>query len=176
MKKLFLLLITLCAASFCQAQEELPTVVPDRPGNTYGVDVTPLHKLIWDNGIGFEASPGGAQTITLNTTILRYGIFENMELRVGTDFLMNKNDAAMKPTFGINPLYFGTKLKVYEGTGILPSIGLLAEIKSPHVGSKELLPAHLAPYIALRGGEDLEGSLDLLVGEVEEGEVDPRAL
>lgn len=145
MKKLFLLLISLCAASFCQAQEELPTVVPDRPGNTYGVDVTPLHKLIWDNGIGFESSPGGAQTITLNTTILRYGIFENMELRVGTDFLMNKNDAAMKPTFGINPLYFGTKLKVYEGTGILPSIGLLAELKSPHVGSKELLPAHLAP-------------------------------
>ena len=145
MKKTIIFTFTILMACFCYAQEELPTVVPDRPGNTYGVDVTPLHTLIWDNGIGFESSPDGAQTITLNTTILRYGIFENMELRVGTDFVMHKNDAAMKRTFGINPLYFGTKLKVYEGTRILPSIGLLAELKSPHVGSKELLPTHLAP-------------------------------
>ena len=145
MKKAFLYVILAFVSILCYAQEELPTVVPDRPGNTYGVDVTPLHKLIWDNGVGFESSPDGAQTITLNTTILRYGIFENMELRVGTDFLMYKNDAAMKRIFGINPLYFGTKLKVYEGTRILPSIGLLAELKSPHVGSKDLLPTHLAP-------------------------------
>lgn len=145
MKKTILLLTIVLAVNFSFAQEELPTVVPDRPGNTWGTEVTPLHKLIWDNGIGFESSPDGAQTITLNTTILRYGIFENMELRVGTDFVMSKNSEAIKPTFGINPLCVGTKLKVYEGTRILPSIGLLAELKSPHVGSKDLLPTHLAP-------------------------------
>ena len=38
-------------------------------------------------------------------------------------------------------LTIGTKLKVYESTSWLPSVGLLAEFKSPHVGSKELLPS-----------------------------------
>lgn len=145
MKKTVILTVSILVACLCHAQDELPTVVPDRPGNTWGTEVAPLHKLIWDNGVGFESTPEGTRTMTLNTTILRYGIFENMELRVGTDFEMSKNGEAMKSTFGIKPLCVGTKLKVYEGTRILPSIGLLAELKSPHVGSKELLPTHLAP-------------------------------
>lgn len=149
MKKAFLFVILAFVSLFCYAQDELPTVVPDRPGNTWDTEVTPYHKLIWDNGLGFESSPNGAQTITLNTTILRYGIFKNMELRVGTDFVMYKDSEAMKPTFGINPLIIGTKLKVYDGSGILPSIGLLAELASPHIGSKDLLPSHLAPSMYL---------------------------
>ena len=83
--------------------------------------------------------------MTLNSTILRYGIFENMELRVGTDFLLFNNGQAMEPTFAVAPLTIGTKLKVYESSSWLPSIGLLAEFQSPHIGSKELLPSHLAP-------------------------------
>ena len=68
---------------------------------------------------------------------------------MGTDFMMYNDGDAMEPTFGINPLTIGTKLKVYEGSGILPSIGLLAEVQSPHVGSKDLLPSHLAPSLYL---------------------------
>ncbi len=149
MKKTIILAVSILMACLCHAQDELPTVVPDRPGNTWGTEVTPLHKLIWDNGIGFESTPEGTHTMTLNTTILRYGIFENMELRVGTDFEMSKDGEALKSTFGIKPLCVGTKLKVYEGTRILPSIGLLAELTSPHIGSKELLPSHLAPSMYL---------------------------
>ena len=149
MKKLSILLALLSIGFLCYAQDELPTVVPDRPGHTYGVDVMPFQKLGWDNGVAFESSPDGAQTITLNSTILRYGIFKNMELRVGTDFLMNRNDNASKQVFGIAPLCIGTKLKVYDGAGILPAVGLLAELKSPHVGSKDLLPSHLSPGMYL---------------------------
>ena len=68
-----------------------------------------------------------------------------MELRVGTDFLLSNDGQAKEPTFGVAPLTIGTKLKVYESTNWLPSIGLLAEFKSPHIGSKEQLPSHLAP-------------------------------
>lgn len=149
MKKTLLLTFSILTACFCFAQEELPTVVSDRPGNTWGTDVTPFHKLVWDNGFGYESSPDGARTMTLNTTILRYGIFKNMELRVGTDFLMYKDSGAMESTFGISPLTVGTKIKVFDGSGVLPSIGLLAELASPHVGSKDLLPSHLSPSMYL---------------------------
>lgn len=139
---LFALLMTV---GLCQAQEELPVLPADRPGYTWGAEVLPLHKVSWENGFGYESSPDGAHTVTLNSTIARYGIFENMELRVGTDFLMFNDGQAVESTFGIAPLTIGTKLKVYESSNWLPSIGFLAEFKSPHVGSKELLPSHLAP-------------------------------
>ena len=149
MKKAFLFVFLVFASMLCFAQDELPTVVPDRPGYTWGTDVTPHQKLIWDHGFGFEKTPEDGSTFTLSSSVLRYGLFENMELRVGTDFMMYNDGDAMEPTFGINPLTIGTKLKVYEGSGILPSIGLLAEVQSPHVGSKDLLPSHLAPSMYL---------------------------
>lgn len=149
MKTKTLLFILTLSASICFAQNELPTVVPDRPGHTFGTEVIQFHKLGWDNGFAFESSPDGSQTFTLNSTMLRFGIFENMELRVGTDFLMYRNDNLSKLTFGVAPLSIGTKLKVYEGAGVLPAIGLLAELKSSHVGSKDLLPSHLAPAMYL---------------------------
>jgi hypothetical protein len=149
MKKGFLFVILAFASIFCFAQDELPTVVPDRPGYTWGTDVTPHQKLIWDHGFGFEKTPEGASTLTFSSSILRFGLFQNMELRVGTDFMMYNDGNAKEPTFGFSPLTIGTKLKVYEGSGILPSIGLLAEVKSPHIGSKDLLPSHLAPSLYL---------------------------
>ena len=145
MKKTLLLTFSILTASLCFAQEELPTVVPDRPGMSWGAEVTPHHKLIWDNGFGFEKTSEGAHTLTLSSTALRYGLFENTELRVGTDFLLYNDGDAPEPTFGIAPLFVGTKIKLYEGEGFLPSVGVLAELRSPHVGSKDLLPSHLAP-------------------------------
>ena len=145
MKKNILVLAMVMVVGMCHAQEELPTLSADRPGYTWGAEVLPLHKVSWENGFGFESSPDGARTVTLNSTIIRYGIFDNMELRVGTDFLVFNVGQTKEPTFGIAPLTIGTKLKVYESTSWLPSVGLLAEFKSPHVGSKELLPSHLAP-------------------------------
>lgn len=150
MKKSSLLLFALfLAINICFAQDELPTVVPDRPGYTWGAEVTPHHKIIWDHGFGYESTPEGASTLTLSSSVLRYGLFENLELRVGTDFMMYNDGDAKEPTFGFSPLTIGTKLKVYEGSGILPSIGLLAELQSPHIGSKDLLPSHLAPSLYL---------------------------
>ena len=146
MKTKIVLLALLVLASFCHAQEELPTIVPDRPGITFGTEVMPLHKLGWDNGFCYEHMPDGSPSITLNSTIFRYGIFENVELRLGTDFLLF-ND--LSPAIGIAPLTFGVKTSLFEGTEILPSVGVLAELQSPHIGTKELLAAHLAPSLYL---------------------------
>lgn len=145
MKTRFFLILFLSTMSICRAQEEFPSLVADRPGMSWGAEVTPHHKLIWDNGFGFEKTPEGAQTFTLGTTILRYGLFKDTELRVGTEFLLYNDGDASEPTFGIAPLFVGTKIKLYEGEGILPSVGVLAEFRSPHVGTKNQLPSYLAP-------------------------------
>lgn len=144
---LLIALVFICG--LCHAQEELPAISADRPGALTGTDVMPLHKLQWETGMGYESTKGGTQTLTLNNTLLRFGLFENAELRIGTDFLMWNDRQTMEPSFGLAPLTIGMKIRFYEGTGYLPSISMLAELKSPHVGTKELLPAHLAPSLHL---------------------------
>jgi hypothetical protein len=149
MKKVLFLFVLAMTAGICNAQDELPSLVPDRPGMSWGAEVTPHHKIIWDNGFGFEKASDGARTMTLSSTTLRYGLFENTELRVGTQFLMYDDGDAIAPAIGVAPLFIGTKIKLYEGEGILPSVGVLAELRSPHVGSKDLLPSYLTPSMYL---------------------------
>jgi hypothetical protein len=144
-RSIIILLVLLLSAGISQAQEELPEFSADRPGYTTGTGIVPRHKVAWENGFGYESLPDGAHCLTLNNTMVRYGLFENMELRIGTDFLMFNDGEAMEPTFAFSPLTIGTKINVYESSNWLPSVSILAELQSPHVGSKELLPSHLAP-------------------------------
>ena len=148
MKNSILLLLTIFASVLCRAQEEEPVLSADRPGYTWGTEVLHLHKVSWENGLCFESIPDGADAFTLNSTIVRYGIFNNVELRVGADFLMSPQTRAGY-SLTMAPLTVGTKVKVYEGSDWLPSIGFLAEFQSPHLGSKELLPSHIAPSMYL---------------------------
>lgn len=148
MKKSILLFAILMMMGICQAQEEDFSFPTDRPGNVWGTEVLPFHTVSWENGFSYERSQGD-RTIALPSTIVRYGIFENVELRVGTDFQLFEEPPYETKLFGLTPLTIGTKIHCYDGTEILPSIGVLAQLQSPHVGSADLLPDHLAPAMYL---------------------------
>ena len=149
MKKRILFFVLLMTVGFCHAQEEETYFTTDRPGNTWGAEVLSYHKISWENGFSFERDADGLRTFNLPSTIVRYGIFENIELRVGTDLQLFEDPATLTKQMVISPLTIGTKIKCYEGEGWIPSIGLLAQIQSPHVGSASLLPSHLAPSLYL---------------------------
>lgn len=157
MKKGFLFFALLLTAGMCYAQEEDFSFPTDRPGNVWGTEVLPFHTVSWENGFSYERSDGG-RTIALPSTIVRYGIFENVEIRVGTDFQLMEPIIHMpiildppqnNLVLGMAPLTLGTKIHCYDGNGILPSIGVLAQLQSPYVGSADLLPDHLAPALYL---------------------------
>lgn len=151
MKKSFIILAFLLAFGICHAQDEAISFPTERPGTTRGTAVLPLHKVSWENGFSYEHGFDNTRTTTFNNTIIRYGIFENVEIRVGTDFLMCNDllhqDQAKQIL--VTPFTFGTKIRCFEGEGILPSVGVLAEFHSPHIGSTDLLPSHLAPTLHL---------------------------
>ena len=149
-KTLPVLLALLLVAGFCRAQEEQSaTVCPDRPGALTGPEVMPLHKLQWETGVACESQAGGPRSFTLNNTLLRYGLFRHAEIRLGTDLLLGRETPAAAPAFGVTPLCFGLKAKFYEGSGVLPAVALLAQLSSPHIGTRDLLPQHLAPSMYL---------------------------
>lgn len=146
MKAIKFLFVLMFCAGICQAQEEW-MIPADRPGNTWGAEVMYHHKLSWENGVRYERSDEET-TLTLNSMILRYGLFENVELRVGTDFLMTDEGSGLEG-FKVAPLTVGTKIKCYEGEGWIPSVAVLAELISPHVGSKDLLAPDIASDLYL---------------------------
>ena len=83
--KQLLLVAFVLLCGLCQAQDELPTISADRPGALTGTDVMSRYKLQWETGVGYESTTDGPHTLTLNNTLLRFGLFENAEIRVGTD-------------------------------------------------------------------------------------------
>ena len=132
--------------SLCIAQDDLLSISADRPGALTGTDIMPQRKIQWETGFAYEAVVGEYRNFTLNSTLLRYGLFRDFELRIGADLVYNKD---MDPTVGIGPLCVGFKAQFYEGEGYIPSIGLLAQINSRHIGTKSLLSERHASSVIL---------------------------
>ena len=149
MKKVAFAILLGFAAGFCHAQDVRTVYTPDRPGALADTGILPLHKLAWEGETGIESRSGGPRTWTINSSQLRFGLFEDVELRVGADFLMVRDTPDANPQYGLAPLNIELKARFYEGSGILPSVGLLAGLVSSHVGSKWLLPSHLTPAMCL---------------------------
>lgn len=148
MKKNFLIIALLMMAGLCYAQNDDFSFPTDRPGNVWGTAVLPHHKLSWENGFSYEYSDG-ARSFSTPSTIIRYGLFKNAELCVGTDFLLYKDQPTDTLEFGIAPLNIGTKILCFEGRGAIPSISVLIQLQSHRIGSTKLLPSNLAPAMYL---------------------------
>jgi len=148
MKKSILFFAFLLTAAMCHAQEEEFSFPTDRPGNVWGTEVLPFNRCSWENGFSYERNFED-RTIALPSTIFRWGVFHNVEFRIGTDLQLFEESPYETKLLGMTPLTIGTKIHCWDGMGALPSIAFLAQLQSPHVGSADLLPDHLAPAMYL---------------------------
>jgi hypothetical protein len=147
MKKLFISMLYLCVmgAFAAQAQESVEFTA-DRPGASTGPSVV-AHKVIQlEQGLQYDGD-GGAGTFTFSNTLLRYGLFPNMELRLGGDAFLYQEVDAFKPAF--SGLSLGTKIKCYEGEGAVPAVSVLADFAVPYTASNGFNVDHLAPSLYL---------------------------
>lgn len=140
MKKLLLISLMSLLSAAALAQTDEPVISADRPGMSTGTDVMPQGKIQWETGVGYE-SEGGAATYTLNNTLLRYGLVDWAEIRVGMDLLHEGS------TTGLSALNVGTKISLVENRGWIPAISLLANLQCPRIGSSAFTPSHLAPQL-----------------------------
>lgn len=114
----------------------------DRPGVSTGVGVVEKGVIQWEQGVAYEES-NGDNTFTYSNTLLRYGLFNNMEIRLGGDgFVSGGRDY-------FSGLSLGTKIGLYEGRGAIPAISVLAQFTIPHTASEEVDVEHLAPSFYL---------------------------
>jgi len=157
MKKLALSILSMLAVQIFA--QEVPDIVTDRPDQTEASNTVPKKTLQIEMGFSLE----GDKTLQSNTlnyslfnTLLRYGLFDNFEIRLGGAYI-NKDisykqletDSLFK---GMTPLVAGTKIYIIEQNGAIPEMAFLAMFTIPGTGSESFQQINLASDMRLAFG------------------------
>ena len=137
-KKYILLSIALFTSilfTFAQETEDVGAIVTDRPDATEASSTVGKGTLqIETGGIfeSFEESNVKSESYTYNTMLVRYGLLDNLELRLGWNFIEsatkvngNKLDNVAS---GLSPLLLGVKLDIAEEKDGMPEVALIGHV------------------------------------------------
>ena len=148
MKRLLLFVVVMFVASVAAAQDVEFTA--DRPGASTGPTVVGHRVVQLEQGIQYD-NDGSYGEFTFSNTLLRYGLFNGVELRLGGDGILydrNRGESCVAlPAAAFSGLSVGSKIRCFEGRGGIPAISLLVDLAIPHTGSEGFATEHLAPSL-----------------------------
>ena len=146
---LFLLVLNFSFISLAQENETLETdvLVTDRPDATEASSTVGKGVLQIETGGLYESFKDQnikSESFTYNTTLIRYGILSNLEIRLGWDFVEgitkvngNKLDDI---TSGFSPLLIGVKVDIMEEKNGCPEIALIGHVFPVFTASNDYRP------------------------------------
>ena len=143
MKNCFALLCFVILFQNTSFAQDLPSIQTDRPDQTECPFITPRHYFQLENGFSYEKSNGNSNEIVAPTILTRFGINNHFELRLITEFVIDKNNLEKKE--GINPVLVGFKTRLFEEKGLLPTTSFIGHIGIPNLASKDLKTLYYAP-------------------------------
>lgn len=158
MKKIKLLILALLLAPMLLAQTERPDLITDRPDQTESSVTVPMKSLQIETGFISEKQ-GNTMRLAYNTTLLRYGLSENLELRLGLEYQGEK--IASTNISGFSPLYAGFKIAIREEDGWKPEVAFLGSIVMPFTANAAFEPAHTAANMRFAFSHTLSDRLSL---------------
>ncbi|GAK88364.1 hypothetical protein JCM19297_2877 [Nonlabens ulvanivorans] len=148
MKKvlLFINLLIIAVTTAQTSDNNQDALITDRPDVTESPFTVGKGNFQIETGATFIDNSENGLKITetvYNTTLLRYGLSSNFELRLGWDFLnANTKDGSQElfDVTGFNPLLIGAKIEITDENGWIPQIGLLTHLKLPFTAVSEFKP------------------------------------
>ena len=144
---LTVLLIVLFVNLFAQENEPVE-LIGDRPDQTESAFIVPKGYFQFEDGFVYENETSETQNISYSSMLLRYGLFENFELRFGTEYGMTKTNG-LDDIKGFSPFSIGAKIHVNEEKGWIPQIAYLAQINIAQTGAKEFLQEYHSAQMAM---------------------------
>ena len=133
------------------SQEEPAELVTDRPDQTESSGVVPVRHLQIETGFlmsGDRTEQIKLRSFAYNTTLLRYGLLENFELRAGLEYRNEKEELLdmdeINTVSGFSPLYLGFKTRITEERGWIPEIAFLGGVSLPFTAQQEFRALHPA--------------------------------
>lgn len=147
-----LLIVALLCSFIASSQEneqdqKAPEMVTDRPDATESPRTVTQGYLQVETGsffTSYEDQGVKEEVIGFNTTLLRFGLLDNLELRLGWNF----EEARFKVNgvesdnvlSGFSPLLAGMKVNITEEKGCLPEIGLIGHVFLPFTAGSDYRP------------------------------------
>lgn len=129
--------------AFAQENERIPEFITDRPDKTEAPSLVPKGFLQIESGFYYEETERDnvQEKITgYNTTLLRYGLLGNLELRMRADLKRIQPEDDREGGTGLSPLALGAKIGIANGGGILPQVGLLGHVYLPFTAHEVYRP------------------------------------
>ncbi len=155
--KRYLFLIFASTGIFNSAQES--TIQTDRPDQTESPAIIPINQLQTEIGFMFEKQNKDFQNYLSPTILWKYGLTQNMELRMITEIATNsfKN----QKNFGVVPLTFGFKVNLLEEQSMMPKTSFIGHLTTSNLGSKSFHTKHIAPSFRFLFQHSLSEKLNL---------------
>jgi len=148
-KNVFIIAILLVATFAASAQTEKPEIVTDRPDQTEAPSLVPVGGLQVETGFIYEKDRSGDVTtknFTYNTTLVKYGINEFIELRLIQEYLgenVKVSEGQYAKVNGLSPLALGVKIKLAEEKGVIPQAAFIGHINLK-TGAEAFAPTYTA--------------------------------
>ena len=163
----FTFLLIMIAGSV-KAQVTVPELVTDRPDQTESSSVVPLKSLQVETGFVLENKNNDHNKIksyAYNTTLLRYGLLSNLELRLGLEYLGNKikniSSGTEENYSGLSPLHAGFKVNISAEKGWMPEIAFMGAMELPFTANEFYRPSYPAANMRFAFSHTLSDRLEL---------------
>lgn len=157
--KMTRLIITLLILTSLKGVVHAQEIVTDRPDQTESSSTIP-HKSIQIE-MGFGSGKYDHERLTLlPTTLLRYGLSRNVELRFVEQLANFDNESTSTSEFGLSDIELGLKLKILEKEDVNAKIALISHLIIP-TGSSELTNTNFGTINKLAFSHEINNFLDL---------------
>ena len=146
-KSLLILIFGTVSGMLAQEVKVASELITDRPDATESPNSVPKNSLQIETGGFFETykeNETETETLGYNTTLLRYGLFDNFEFRLGWNFeeiRTSVNGVELDNVeSGFSPLLVGMKVEIVSENNLLPDIGLLIHLALPFTVATDFRP------------------------------------
>lgn len=115
----------------------------DRPDQTETPSIVPPKMFQVETGFSFQKNNSNSTTLSMPSTLWKYSVNENFELRLITEFVIEKSNT--EKINGLTPIYIGFKTKLTEEKGIFPKTSFIGHVGLPNAASTNFKTDFLAP-------------------------------
>jgi len=140
---IFVFLLFICKN--IKAQDE--PIDTDRPDQTESPVTVKKYWMQIEHGFGIERD--NKISTTGSSTLFRYGLLQNFELRLETDFIHTPSTKYSSSTTKLQPITMGTKVSLWQPKNWLPKTSLLIHVGIPFLAAKSFKNLNAAPGIIL---------------------------
>lgn len=138
--KILSLLLIVSISIYSQNAEPIQA---DRPDQTETPAIVPKGMFQVETGFTFQKNDAFSKSFSLPSTLWKYGVNENFELRLITEFL--SEEINNEKFSGLSPIFVGFKVKFTEEKGILPKTTFIVHIGLPNAASTRYKTEYFAP-------------------------------